>query len=83
MAIFFEKRSDISEETIQRLFADRYLSIKDGNDEYFFDPEHWILIGSGQEWDFKYGSFYFKSQTIEAKELAIMECYGKVAVLEC
>jgi hypothetical protein len=83
MAIFFEKKSEITEEFTNKLFADGYVSIKDKDDEYLFDPEHWVLINPGQEYDFKYGSFYFKSQTIEAKELSIMDGWGEVKVLKC
>lgn len=83
MAIFFEKKSENSEEQINCLLADGYVSAKDAADEYFFDPDHWVIIKSGEYWDFKYGSFYFKSQTIEAKELAIMDGYGQCGILEC
>jgi hypothetical protein len=80
--IFFEKWSESSEEKLRQMFVDGYSSAKDDYDEYFFDPKHWKLVGVGEEWDFKYGKFYFKSQTIEAKELAIMDGYGKCQMVK-
>lgn len=76
MAIFMEKKSDLHQEQISFLLDLGYKRLANDYEEYFYDPKHWELISYGT-YDFIYGGFHFKSQTIEAKELAIMDGYGQ------
>jgi hypothetical protein len=83
MGIFIEKKSDLHREESSLLLdlGYRYVVNDLTGELYYYDPKHWKLTSVGQVYDFSYGGFHLKSQTIEAKELAIMDGYGKCKIL--